>query len=295
MSRMIGLQDQRKKNVRNLKGRLFYGICLGSSIFGILALVVLMINVFTDAAGWLDWQFLTGSPSRFASRAGIGPMILGSFFVMFLTAVLALPLGVGSAVYLEEYSGDTRLKRFLEINIANLAGVPSIVYGLLGLGIFVRFMKLGPGVVIVAVFTLTLRILPVIIVSTQEALRSVPNSFREAAYSLGTSQWETVRMVVLPHAMPSIMTGMILALANAIGETAPLIMVGVAATTFRPPQGLFSSFGALPLQIFAWSDFPNKDFQHGVVPAAIVTLLLILFLMNFIAVLIRQKGQKNRL
>jgi phosphate transport system permease protein len=282
-------------NIRRekLKGRFFVFLCAAATLFGIVSLAALVVYVFQDAWGWLDWQFITSAPSRFAAKAGVYPMIIGSVFVVAMVAVFSLPLGVGAAVYLEEYAGDNLLKRTIEMNIANLAGVPSIVYGLLGLGLFVSTLNMPHGIVLVGAFTLTLRVLPIVIVSSQEAIRAVPDSHRHASIGLGTTRWQMIRSVVLPEAIPGVMTGTILALANAMGETAPLIMIGAATSIFTAPRGLFSSFSALPLQIFAWSDFPNQDFQHGVTPAAIVVLLIILLLMNGGAIYIRHRFSKK--
>ncbi|MCF7927737.1 MAG: phosphate ABC transporter permease PstA [Spirochaetales bacterium] len=265
-----------------------------ATLIGIVSLAVLLAYVFTEAAGWLDLQFLTSTPSRFAEKAGYYPAILGSAFVVALVALFALPLGVGAAVYLEEYSRKNFIQRFLQTNIANLAGVPSIVYGLLGLGLFVGTLGLPHGVVLVGAFTLTLRVLPIVIVSSQEAIRAVPDLQRQAALGLGATKWQMIRSIVLPEAFPGIMTGTIISLANAIGETAPLIMIGAATTIFSPPHGLLSSFSAMPLQIYAWSDFPKSEFQHGVLPAAIVVLLLVILTMNGIAVYARNKYYKNK-
>jgi phosphate transport system permease protein len=281
-------------NAERLKGKVFSGVCVFATFFGIISLAALLVYVFVDAWGWLDWQFMTSSPSRFAEKAGIFPMLIGSIMVVALVAVFSLPLGVGAAVYLEEYSRDNIFKRIIETNIANLAGVPSIVYGLLGLGLFVTTLGLPHGVVLIGAFTLTLRVLPIVIVSSQEAIKAVPDSHRHASLGLGTTQWQMIRSVVLPEAVPGIMTGTILALANAMGETAPLIMIGAATSIFTAPRGIMSSFSAMPLQIFAWSDFPSSDFQHGVTPAAIVVLLAILLAMNGMAIYIRYKFSQNK-
>lgn len=220
-------------------------------------------------------------------------MLLGSTFVIMMVAVFSLPLGVGAAVYLEEYAPRNLFKKVIETNIANLAGVPSIVYGLLGLGFFVSFLDMAHGTILVGALTLTLRILPVVIVSSQEAIAAVPDSQRRASLGLGTTKWQMIRSVVLPESIPGIMTGTILALASAMGETAPLIMIGAATSIFTAPRGILSSFSAMPLQIFAWSDFPGDDFQHGVTPAAIVVLLVILLVMNGIAIYIRHRFSKK--
>lgn len=283
----------KKSIVRPILNKIFEYLCICSSLIGILALLFLLFKVVREASPWLDWQFLTSSPSRFPEKAGIYPLVLGSFALIVLVSIFALPIGVCSAIYLEEYSPRNALTKFIEINISNLAGVPSIVFGLLGLGIFIQYLNLGPGILLVGALTLTLRILPIIILATQESIRAVPDSYREASYGLGASHWETTYHIVLPHALPGIMTGMILAISNAIGETAPLIIVGVATSIFNAPKGIMHSFGALPLQIFAWSDFPKAEFQHGVAPAAIVVLLMILLTLNTLAIIIRHKYKKS--
>jgi phosphate transport system permease protein len=239
-----------------------------------------------------SWDGLT------ASNAGVYPQIVGSIVVVGFMAVLAFPVGIGAAVYLEEYAPDTgwrgRLATLLEVNISNLAGVPSVVYGLLGLALFRRTLGFGTGIVVSAAGTLGLLILPIVIVSTQEALRSVPNALRQGSYGMGASRWQTLREVVLPQAIPGTLTGTILALARAIGETAPLVIIAVATTTYSPPSGLFSSATALPLQIFAASANAKPEFRHGVVPAAAVVLLVLMLLMNATAIVIRNKyGREN--
>jgi phosphate transport system permease protein len=278
-----------------IKGHVFTSLCVAATLFGIVSLSALLVYVFWDAWGWLDWQFITSTPSRFAEKAGVYPMIVGSTFVVAMVAVFSLPLGVGAAIWLEEYSRDNWLKRLVETNIANLAGVPSIVYGLLGLGFFVSTLGLPHGIVLVGAFTLTLRVLPIVIVSSQEAIRAVPDSHRNASLGLGATKWQMIRSVVLPESVPGIMTGTILALANAMGETAPLIMIGAATSIFTAPKSPMSSFSALPLQIFAWSDFPKQEFQHGVTPAAIVVLLIILLTMNGLAIYIRHRFSSKRI
>jgi len=284
-------EDRPRDNIRasRILGRIFAAITVIAAVTGIVALAVLIIYVVSDAWGWVDWQFITSTPSRFAEKAGVMPAMLGSIYVMLLTALLSLPIGVGAAVYLEEFAGRSVMKQIIEMNIANLAGVPSIVYGLLGLGVFVSWFGLPHGTILVGGFTLTLRVLPIVIVSSQEAIRAVPDSRRNAALGLGATKWQMIRTVSLPESMPGIMTGMILAVANGMGETAPLIMIGAATSIFSAPHGIMSNFSALPLQIYAWSDFPSADFQHGVTPAAIVVLLIILLTMNGAAIVLRQR------
>jgi len=288
---------QRNDNIRKeqRRGRVFSIVTLLATILGVLALAVLILYVAVDAIGWLDWQFITSMPSRFAEQAGIYPAMLGSIYMLIAVGVLSLPIGVFSAVWLEEYARKGWLKKAIELNIANLAGVPSIVYGLLGLGLFVTTLGLEFGTVAVGAFTLTLRALPIVIVSSQEAVRAVPDSHRHASLALGATRWQMVRTVTLPESISGIMTGTILALANAMGETAPLIMIGAATSIYSAPSGLFSKFSAMPMQIFAWSDFPGQDFQHGVVPAAIITLLIILLTLNGLAIFIRYRASKRKI
>lgn len=233
-----------------------------------------------------------------ASNAGVYPQIVGSIVIVGFMAVLAFPVGICAAVYLEEYAPDTglhgRLATLLEVNISNLAGVPSVVYGLLGLALFRNTLGFGTGIVASAAGTLGLLILPIVIVSTQEALRSVPDDLRQASYGMGASRWQTLREIVLPEAVPGTLTGTILALARAIGETAPLVIIAVATTKYSPPSGLFGSATALPLQIFAASANSKPEFRHGVVPAAAVVLLVLMLLMNATAIVIRDKyGREN--
>lgn len=232
-----------------------------------------------------------------ASNAGVYPQIVGSIVIVGFMSIMAFPVGIGAAVYLEEYAPETgpfgRLATLLEVNISNLAGVPSVVYGLLGLALFRNTLGFGSGVVIAAAGTLGFLILPIVVVSTQEAIRAVPNSLREAAYGMGASRWQVLRGVVLPRAVPGVLTGTILSLARAIGETAPLVIIAVATTTYTPPSGLFSSATALPLQIFAARSNVDAAFRHGVVPAAAIVLLVLMLVMNASAVAIRNRFDRE--
>jgi phosphate transport system permease protein len=266
-------------------------VLIGGTLFGAAILEQFRIenpDTFLTPTLLLEsWDGLT------ASNAGVYPQIVGSIIIVGFMAVLAFPVGIGAAIYLEEYAPDTglrgRLATLLEVNISNLAGVPSVVYGLLGLALFRRTLGFGTGIVLTASGTLGLLILPIVIVSTQEALRSVPNELRQGSYGMGASRWQTLREVVLPEAIPGTLTGTILALARAIGETAPLVIIAIATTTYSPPSGLFSSGTALPLQIFAASANAKPEFRHGVVPAAAVVLLILMLLMNATAIIIRNK------
>ena len=287
----VGGENLRRKR---LYGRIFVGICILSSLVGILALVVLIADLVYEAWGWLTLDFLTYPPSRLPENylpggrgAGIYPALVGSIFLIVLTAIFTVFLGVGAAIYLEEYAPDNRITRFIEANIANLAGVPSIVYGLLGLAIFVRAVGLGSSL-LAGALTLTLLILPIVIVAAQEAIRAVPDSRRQAAYGVGATKWEVTRDVVLPAAVPGIMTGTILSLSRAIGETAPILMVGAATSMFVPPDSLSSPFAAMPMQIFDWARLPQAEFQH-IAAAGSIVLLTVLLLMNATAILIRNK------
>ncbi|MGD9904959.1 MAG: phosphate ABC transporter permease PstA [Vicinamibacterales bacterium] len=260
-------------------------------VVALAALAVLVATVWADGAHRLSWQFLTTFPSRRAENAGIYHAIVGSLFVIGLTGALALPVGVAAAIYLEEYGGRSRAARFIELNIANLAAVPSIIYGLLGLGLFVRAMGMGRSVLAGAA-TLALLALPVVILSTREALRTVPSSIREGSYALGASKWQTIWHQVLPMAFPGVLTGLILALSRAIGETAPLITIG--ALTYIPfaPDSLWSPFTVLPIQIFNWVSRPQAAFKENAA-AGILVLLALLLTMNAVAIVLRDRYQRK--
>jgi phosphate transport system permease protein len=277
---------------RYLADRAFAVLGLLGLLAALAALAALLLDVIADGAPHLSWQFLTSYPSRFAASAGILPAILGTFYVIVLTALMAVPVGVAAAVYLEEYGAQGRLGRIIEINIANLAGVPSIVYGLLGLGLFVRALSLGRSVVAGAA-TLALLVLPVVILATREALRAVPKTLREGSYALGATKWQTTQLQVLPAALPGILTGIILALSRAIGETAPLIIVGAVAYVRFVPDSLWSPFTVLPIQIFNWVSRPQAGFAVNAA-AGILVLLVMLLLMNGAAILIRDRYQRRR-
>jgi phosphate transport system permease protein len=266
------------------------GAGLAALAVGIVTLAALVADVVADGAPRLSWAFLTGYPSRRAASAGILPALVGSFFVVGLTVLLAVPVGVAAAVYLEEYGRRGPLARLIELNIANLAGVPSIVYGLLGLGLFVRALALGRSLLAGAA-TLALLVLPTIILAAREALRAVPPSLREASYALGATRWQTVRHVVLPVALPGVLTGVILSVSRALGETAPLIAIG--ALTYVPfvPDGLRSPFTVLPIQIFNWVSRPQAEFARNAA-AAIVVLLAVLLSLNAVAIWLRDRHSR---
>ncbi|WP_435197016.1 phosphate ABC transporter permease PstA [Natronomonas sp. EA1] len=250
---------------------------------------------FAGPRSWVDWQFLTSAHSRNAVDAGLYPAIGGSILLMVTVAVLSFPVGVGAAVYLEEYAPDTRFTRFIDVNISNLAGVPSVVYGLLGLGLFVTYLGRPTGTVLIGGATLALLILPIVIISAREAIRSVPDELRQASYGMGATRWQTVRKVVLPRAFPGILTGTILALGRAIGETAPLIMIGAPSVLFSLPTALSAKVSAMPLQVYAWASlFASEDFYTKAVPAGVVVLVSVLLAMNSVAIVLRNKYQSDQ-
>ncbi|MFO7171794.1 MAG: phosphate ABC transporter permease PstA [Bacillota bacterium] len=282
---------QRRRRARQRLDRIFAAVFLLAIALSLLTLAVLFWDVVRDGARWLRWEFLTGYPSRIPERAGILVPLVGSLWVIGLTALLALPLGVAAAIYLEFYAGDSWLSRLIEANIANLAGVPSIVYGLLGLAVFVRGLHLGRSV-LAAALTMTLLVLPVIIVATREALRAVPLSLIHGAYALGATRWQVIRTVVLPTAAGSIMTGVILAISRALGETAPLITVGAWAFITYLPRHPLDGFSVLPIQIFNWAARPKPAFQQ-LAAAGIIVLLAVLLSLNAVAIWLRNKYQKK--
>lgn len=277
---------------RRRNGKIFRRVCLASIAFSVAVLITLLADVLIDGIAWLSADFVTSFPSRLPSRAGVRPAILGSLWIMLLTAAMSFPLGVGAAIHLEEYAPKNRLTRAIQTNIANLAGVPSIVYGILGLAIFVRFFGFGRSI-LAASATLSLLVLPVVIISAQEAIRAVPGSLREAAYGVGATRWQVVRHHVLPVAMPGILTGMILSLSRAIGETAPVIMVGALAFVAFDPTSPLDQFTVMPMQIYNWTSRPQADF-HGLAAAAIVVLLVLLLLMNATAIVLRNRYQSKK-
>ena len=282
---------QRRKRARRIKGQVFYAMCLAAILIGIGMLAALLYNVLSEGLTRLSWDFLTSFPSRFPERAGIQAALLGSIYVVGIAGVLAFTLGVGAAIYLEEYASHSWFARIIQINIANLAGVPSIVYGILGLEIFVRIMMLGKSV-IAGGLTLALLVLPIVIIASQEAIRAVPPSLREGGFALGATRWQVIWNLVLPYAFPGILTGVILAVSRAVGETAPLIVMG--ALTFVPfaPDGPLSRFTVLPIQIFNWVSRPQEGF-HVNAAAGIIVLLVVLLTMNALAVILRNKFQKR--
>ncbi|MDK6862620.1 phosphate ABC transporter permease PstA [Nosocomiicoccus massiliensis] len=262
-----------------------------STMIGIVVLIILLASILKQGVGALSIDFFTNFSSSRPERAGIKGALIGTLWLMALTTPIAVILSVGTAIYLEEYAPKNKLTHFIEVNISNLAGVPSVVFGLLGLTIFVRQFGLGNSV-LAASLTLALMIMPVIIVSSKEALRSVPNSIREGSIGLGASKWQTIYRIVLPAAVPGIITGIILAVSRAIGETAPLVVIGIPVALLATPKSVFDSFQALPMQIYNWVKMPQEAFV-SLTSAGIIVLLAMLLLMNLVAVLIRNKYSKR--
>lgn len=277
---------------RRRKGAVFAGVAGVATLFGVAILGVLLFDLIADGLTRLSWDFVTSFPSRLAERAGVWPALVGTVWVLVLTAAIAFPLGVGTAIWLEEYAPNSRLRRILQLNISNLAAVPSVVYGILGLAVFVRFFAFGRSLLAGAA-TLALLILPVIIIAAQEAIRAVPPSIRFGAYALGATRWQVVSRQVLPLAFPGIMTGTILALSRAIGETAPLIVIGAVGYVAFLPEGPLDEFTVMPIQIYDWISRPQAEF-HELAASGIVILLLVLLSMNAIAILLRNRFQNRR-
>ncbi|WP_071395760.1 phosphate ABC transporter permease PstA [Bacillus tuaregi] len=284
-------QVKQKMKSRLFKNVFFKGIFLLATLFGLLVLGTLLYRVVSQGAVYLDWQFLNSLPSRKPEQAGIYTALNGTIWLMFVVAPVSLLLGVGTAIYLEEYAKKNRFTMFIQINISNLAGVPSVVFGLLGLTIFVRALSLGTSV-LAAGLTMSLLILPVIIVAAQEAVRAVPKQLREASYGMGATKWQTIVRVVMPAAIPGILTGAILALSRAIGETAPLVVLGLPLFLAFLPNSFLDTLTVLPMQIYNWTSRPQVEFQ-ALAAAGILVLLILLIAMNSIAVIIRNKFQKR--
>lgn len=273
--------------------RAFAVMCLLTTVSCVLVLVLLLVCIFYQGFPWLTWNFLTSYPSRFPAKAGIFPALMSSIWLIALTTLFSVPIGVGAAVYLEEYAKASHFRNLVQLNISNLAGVPSIVYGILGLGLFVRALMLERSI-LAGSLTLTLVVLPIIILAAQEALRAVPDSIRRASYALGATRWQTVRYQVLPAALPGIMTGVILAISRALGEAAPLVAIGAATFITFLPKSPWDEFSGLPVQIFDWASRPQAEFR-AVAGAGIIVLLTLLIVMNAGAVWVRYRyGQRIR-
>lgn len=282
--------------MRNLKynrmaDHAFKYVSISCTFFGLVILAIFLGDIIVKGLDRIDWNFIMSLPSRKPERAGILTAWTGTAWILGLTSIIVIPIGVAAGVYLEEYGKRNRLASVIEVNIVNLAGVPSIIYGLLGLEIFVRFLHFG-GSLLAGAFTLALLILPIIIVATREALKAVPNSLREASYAMGATKWQTVWHQILPAASGGILTGIILSLSRVVGETAPLIVIGALAYVPFVARSPMDEFTVMPMQIFNWVSRPQQEFLINAA-AAIIILLLITFIMNGIAIYLRNRWQKK--
>ena len=278
---------------RRRKDKVFQAICLCAAVIAVAILFTLLYKVVSDGIGKVSMNFIKSMPSSFRpATAGIKSPLVGSLYVMLLTLALVVPIGVAAAIYLEEFTPrKNALTRFIQVNIANLAGVPSIVFGMLGLTLFVIMMGLGKSI-LAGALTMSILVLPMVVLVTQEALKAVPNYYREASMALGTTRWQTIRKVVLPNALPGILTGVILSASRAIGETAPLIVVGAVGLVTFLPDSLDDRYTVLPLQILDWIGQPNREFRPAAA-AAILVLMGMLLLLNSLAIVIRARAQKK--
>jgi phosphate transport system permease protein len=275
----------------NRSDQIFRIVGIGCTFLGLGLLGLFLADILWQGAGRLSVGFLTSLPSRFPEQAGIYTALVGSFYILIITALLSVPIGIGAGIYLEEYGKKNRWFRLIEVNILNMAGIPSIIYGLLGLGLFVQTLHWGSSVLSAAA-TLALLVLPTLIVSTREAIKAVPGSVREGSYGLGATHWQTIWFQVLPAAAGGITTGVILALLRAIGEAAPLVAIGVLAYVPFAPTSPFDAFSALPIQIFNWIDRPQAGFR-ATAAAAIIVLLGVTFLLNGLAIYLRSRWQRQ--
>jgi phosphate transport system permease protein len=286
-------QVQKRMNSRLIMNHIAKSLFFLSTLFGLIVLVILFYRVFAQGIGWIDFEFLTGKLSTDPEKAGIMGVILGTAWLMIVVAPLTMFLGVGTAIYLEEYAKKGKFQSFIQTNISNLAGVPSIVFGILGLTVFVRTMDLG-NIVLAGGLTMALLVLPIVVVASQEAIRAVPQYLREASYGMGATKWQTVKNVVLPASLPGILTGSILSLSRAIGETAPLVAIGIPALLIPFPNSIFDTFTVLPMQIYYWTIDSSLVKEYANLAAAtIIILLLVLLVMNSIAIIIRNKFQRR--
>ncbi len=285
-----------KSEINNIKyryfiGKIFLSLFIISTLIGILGLIILLIKVGIEGIPWLTPELINNYPSRNPEEAGLKAALFGSIWLMGLTGLFSIPVGVGAAIYLEEYATKNKLTSLIEINISNLAGVPSIIYGLLGLSVFVYAIALGRSL-LAGSLTMSLLILPIVILASREAIKAVPGTYRDAAYALGASQWDVVRKVVLPAATPGILTGIILGMSRAVGETAPVIAISALVYLRFVPDGPLSRFTVLPIQIYNWVARPQEDFR-GLAAGGIIILLTLLLSMNSIAIFLRNKYQRE--
>ena len=289
-SKITRQERQRSRLIRLWRDRIFVTGFVAAIVIGILGLAALLFDVLIDGLPFLNWNFLSSYASRKPLESGILAPLAGTIWVVGLTALLTIPIGVGTAIYLEEFARKNKFNRLIELNIANLAGVPSVIYGLLGLAVFVQFLFNGSRNVTAGALTMTLLVLPIVVIASQEAIKAVPSSYRDAAFAMGANRWQLVKAVVLPLALPGMMSGIILALSRAIGESAPILIISSLVWVTFVPASPDSKFTVLPLQIFTWISQPQHDFR-GIAAAAIIVLLIVLLSMNGIAIWIRSKYQ----
>jgi len=282
--------SRRSHLIRTWRDRIFFAGFLMAIVIGIAGLAALLIDVLIDGLGFLNWKFMTSYASRKPLESGILAPMAGTVWVVGLTAIFTIPIGIGTAIYLEEFASKNRITRLIELNISNLAGVPSVIYGLLGLAVFVQFLFNGSRNLTAGALTMTLLILPIVIIASQEAIKAVPSSYRDAAYAMGATRWQVVKTVVIPQAVPGMMSGIILALSRAVGESAPILIISSLVWVTFVPTSPDSKFTVLPLQIFTWVSQPQEDFR-SIAAAGIIVLLLILLGMNAVAIWIRNKYQ----
>jgi len=283
---------QRLHAVRVLRDRIFVTGFVLAVVVGIAGLAALLVDVLVDGLPFLNWNFLSNYASRKPLDSGILAPLAGTIWIVGMTALLTIPIGVGTAIYLEEFASRSRLNRLIQLNITNLAGVPSVIYGLLGLAVFVQFLFNGSRNVTAGALTMTLLVLPIVVIASQEAIKAVPSSYRDAAYAMGANRWQVVKMVVLPQALPGMMSGIILALSRAIGESAPILIISSLVWVTFVPTSPDSKFTVLPLQIFTWISQPQHAFR-GIAAAGIIVLLVVLISMNGVAIWIRSKYQQR--
>lgn len=284
-SRQIERRVKRAGFVKNV-----FAVSIG---FTLMVLIFLIFDIVRDSIGWLDWDFLTGNLSIFPEKAGIYGAIMGTVYMMLIVIPVTFILGVSTAIYLEEYAKPGRLKDFININLSNLASVPSVIFGLLGLAVFSRLLGLG-GSILAGGLTMSLLVLPIVVVAAQESLKAVPGFLREASFALGADKWTTVRKVVIPVALPGMLTGFILGVSRAIGETAPLVVLGIPTLIMKIPQSVMDDFTTMPIQIYYWTlDTVLTPEYANLAAATIVVLLVVMFLMNSVAIFIRNKFEKK--
>jgi len=284
--------SKKNRQYRSIRDKIFYGLFVFCTLIGVLCLAILLIDVFLDGYRWVNIDFITNYASRFPEQSGILSPLMGTLWVVGLTALMVIPIGLGTAIYLEEFAEDNFITRMINLNISNLAGVPSVIYGLLGLAIFVQLMLDGQRAIIAGSLTMTLLVLPIVIIASQEAIRAVPSGYRDAAFSMGATRWQVVKGIVIPQAIPSVMSGIILALSRAVGESAPILVISALIFLTYIPTNPMDRFTVLPLQIFTWASQPQHEFR-SIASAGIIVLLIVLLSMNSIAIYIRSRTQSR--